>query len=282
MQDWQFSIFPNETFIDLSLYQYGGEVCKPSHLFGPATRNHYLFHYILRGKGVLSANNDKGAEIKYHLKAGDGFMIFPGQVTMYIADEQDPWEYMWIEFDGLRVKEALDTVGLTISSPIYHYMYEDLHKEMVKNMVYIATSKNATPFDLIGHLYLVLDNMMRSIKVTEQHSGNRLVDFYMHETMVFIEQNYMYNISIEDIANNIGLNRSYFGKLFKRETGKTPQSFLLNYRMIKACEYLKRTEMHIADISQAVGYENQLHFSRAFKNVYGLSPMQWRKANRER
>lgn len=100
--------------------------------------------------------------------------------------------------------------------------------------------------------------------------------------MVFIEQNYMYDISIEDIANNIGLNRSYFGKLFKRETGKTPQSFLLNYRMIKACEYLKRTEMHIADISQAVGYENQLHFSRAFKNIYGLSPLQWRKLNRER
>ena len=52
--------------------------------------------------------------------------------------------------------------------------------------------------------------------------------------------------------------------------------------MIKACEYLKRTEMHIADISQAVGYENQLHFSRAFKNIYGLSPLQWRKVNRER
>ena len=44
---------------------------------------------------------------------------------------------------------------------------------------------------------------------------------------------------------------------------------------------LKKTKMHIADISQSVGYENQLHFSRAFKNIYGLSPMQWRKANRE-
>ncbi|HCY53278.1 MAG TPA: AraC family transcriptional regulator, partial [Kandleria vitulina] len=114
-----------------------------------------------------------------------------------------------------------------------------------------------------------------------KHSGNRLIDYYMHETMVFIEQNYMSNISIEDIANNINLNRSYFGKIFKRETGKTPQSFLLNYRMIKACEYLKKTKMHIADISQSVGYDNQLHFSRAFKNIYGLSPMQWRKANRE-
>ena len=208
-------------------------------------------------------------------------MIFPDQITTYIADANDPWEYMWIEFDGLRVKEALDSIGLTISSPIYHYLYEDTHKEMVKHMMHIASSKNATPFHLIGHLYLVLDNLMRSIKITEKHSGNRLIDYYMHETMVFIEQNYMSNISIEDIANNINLNRSYFGKIFKRETGKTPQSFLLNYRMIKACEYLKKTKMHIADISQSVGYDNQLHFSRAFKNIYGLSPMQWRKANRE-
>ena len=180
MQDWQFSIFPNQTFIDLTLYQYGGEVCKPSHLFGPATRNHYLFHYILKGKGILRAINDKGVDVSYRLKAGDGFMIFPGQITTYIADTHDPWEYMWIEFDGLRVKEALDTVGLTLSSPIYHYIYEDTHKEMVKHMMHIATSKNSTPFDLIGHLYLTLDNMMRSIKITEQHSGNRLVDYYMH------------------------------------------------------------------------------------------------------
>ena len=41
--DNNFHIFPSETFIDLCLYQYGHEKCTPGHLFGPATRNHYLF-----------------------------------------------------------------------------------------------------------------------------------------------------------------------------------------------------------------------------------------------
>ncbi len=42
----------------------------------------------------------------YSVKSGQGFMIFPGQINTYIADEQLPWEYMWIEFDGLRIKRS--------------------------------------------------------------------------------------------------------------------------------------------------------------------------------
>lgn len=43
----------------------------------------------------------------YHLKSGEGFLIFPNQITTYIADKELPWEYVWIEFDGLRAKEAM-------------------------------------------------------------------------------------------------------------------------------------------------------------------------------
>ena len=58
--------------------------------------------------------------------------------------------------------------------------------------------------------------------------------------------------------------------------GKSPQEFFLNYRMIKATELLKLTKLSIQDIGNAVGYPNALHFSRAFKNVYGISPSGWR------
>jgi AraC-like DNA-binding protein len=84
---------------------------------------------------------------------------------------------------------------------------------------------------------------------------------------------------VEDIAAVCGLNRSYFGKIFKEIIGKTPQQFLLTYRMTKAKELLKLTKLSISDISSAVGYENQLHFSRAFKNIYGIPPRQWRNEN---
>ena len=104
MSNILFNIFPNENFIDLCMYQFGYEQCDPGHSFGPATRNHYLFHYILSGTGTLMADNAKGETQTYSIKSGQGFIIFPGQINTYIADKQLPWEYMWIEFDGLRIK----------------------------------------------------------------------------------------------------------------------------------------------------------------------------------
>lgn len=55
-------------------------------------------------------------------------------------------------------------------------------------------------------------------------------------------------------------NRSYFGKIFHDTIGRSPQEFLISYRMTKAAELLKITALSIADIGNAVGYPNQLHF----------------------
>jgi AraC-like DNA-binding protein len=89
----------------------------------------------------------------------------------------------------------------------------------------------------------------------------------------------MEEVTVEDIAESSGLNRSYFGKIFKETVGKSPQEFLISYRMIKAAELLKLTRYPINEIGSAVGYPNKLHFSRAFKSVYGVSPRNWRNAN---
>ena len=112
MDNYLFSVFPNENFIDLALYQYGWEQCAPAHTFGPVAKDHYLFHYVISGTGVLSAQNKNGKSHEYHIKSGEGFMLFPQQVCSYWADVNLPWEYVWIEFDGLRVKESLQLAGL--------------------------------------------------------------------------------------------------------------------------------------------------------------------------
>ena len=225
MSDILFSVFPNENFVDIGLYQYGWEQCEPSHSFGPAARNHYVFHYVISGTGTLMANDSSGNTIKYQVKSGQGFMLFPNQINTYIADQDLPWEYTWVEFDGLRAKEIV------------------------------------------------------SATVRMNQSG-KIRDFYIKEALSYIEQNFQNNITIEDIAAFCGLNRSYFGKIFHDTIGKSPQEFLISYRMTKAAELLKLTSLSVADIGNAVGYPNQLHFSRAFKNVYGTSPRSWRNTNR--
>lgn len=279
MKDLLFSVFPNENFIDLSLYQFGWERCSPSHAFGPAARNHYLFHYIISGTGTLHADDSSGKTHTYQVKSGQGFMIFPHQINTYIADQKLPWEYVWIEFDGLRAKEAIEIAGISPNTPIYHAHSLELREIMMNEMLYIAQHGDMSPFHLMGHLYLFLDALTRSSSSMMLSKGSRLRDFYVHEAISFVEQNFQNDISVEDIADNCGLNRSYFGKIFRDAIGRTPQEFLLNYRMTKAAELLKLTRLSVGDIGKAVGYGNPLHFSRAFKNIYGISPRDWRSQN---
>ena len=280
MSDLLFSVFPNENFVDLDLYQFGWEQCTPAHSFGPAARNHYLFHYVISGTGTLMADDSKGVTQTYQIKSGQGFMLFPGQISTYVADKNLPWEYAWLEFGGLKVREMIEIAGITKDSPIYHANSKDLRQNMMEEMLYIVKNADKSPLHLIGHLYLFLDYMTRSAETMRLKQGGRLRDFYIKEALSFIEQNFQNDISVEDIAAFCGLNRSYFGKIFHDTIGKSPQEFLMSYRMQKATELLKLTQLSIGDIGNAVGYPNQLHFSRAFKNVYGVSPREWRNANR--
>lgn len=212
----------------------------------------------------------------YQVKSGQGFLLFPGQVCTYIADRELPWEYVWLEFDGLRAKETVELAGLHPANPVYKARYKDIYETMKEEMLYIVNHREESPFHLIGHLYLFIDSLLRSSTSTQLGKGNRLRDFYIKEAFAFIEQNFQNDISVEDIAAACGLNRSYFGKIFHESMGKTPQEFLISYRMTKATELLKLTDLSIADIGNVVGYPNQLHFSRAFKNAYQVSPRQWR------
>ena len=274
-------MFPSMTFVDLGLYQFGREDCEPAHSFGPAIRNHYLFHYILAGKGTFMWRDSKGHDNTIVLKAGQGFLIFPGQITTYVADDRVPWEYCWLEFDGLRAKESLELMGLSVNQPIYNPIHHEFETKMKDEMIYIVKNKKETPFHLIGHLYIFLDALTRSVR-TYRTTTSKVRDFYIKEALAYIDNNYMRDISIEDIAESSGLNRSYFGKIFRESVGKTPQEFLINYRMIKAAQLLRLTNYPIHEIGNAVGYPNQLHFSRAFKSVYGVSPRNWRKAHAEK
>ena len=80
-KNWLFSIFPNEGFVDLGLYQYGWEQCEPLHSYGPHARNHYLFHYVISGTGRLQSTDSQGVTTEYQIRSGQGFLIYPKQVN---------------------------------------------------------------------------------------------------------------------------------------------------------------------------------------------------------
>ncbi len=280
MPDVLFSVFPNEQFVDLTVYQNGYEKCAPMHGFGPNVRNHFLFHYIISGKGTLRGNGKNMTCAEYQLSAGSGFLIEPGYVNHYWADKEDPWEYIWIEFGGLRAREYMESAGLSQTQPVYQPEKKEDGLKVLEEMFAVVKAEENSWLYQIGHLYLFIDTLIRTSQTRKRALGGKLREFYVREAINYIEDHYSENVTIEDMARFCKLDRSYFGKVFKSVVGQSPQEFLIRYRMEKAVESLVLTDAAISDISVSVGYANSLHFSRAFKGVYGIPPREYRKKHK--
>lgn len=281
-KNYKFDVFRSDKNIDLTLFQYGWENCAPLHSYGPAKRNHYLFHFIFGGKGYLSSNDSAGQTHLYKLEVNQGFLICPGQVNTYYADEKTPWEYAWLEFDGVKALEYMEMAGLGWDRPVYHLKKREEGALLKEELMAIVDNPYRSSINQIGHMYLFFDALIRSSvnRKTVVQSG-KMRDTYIREAISFIELNYGRAISVEDIADFCNINRSYLNRLFKESTGKTLQNFLMYYRMNRAAELLKVSELTVNEIGKRCGYQNQLHFSRAFKTIFGLSPMQWKKKEKE-
>ena len=282
VEDYSFSVFPNENFLDLRLYQYGWEQCAPLHSFGPYVRNHYLFHYVISGRGHLDNTDASGVRRDYDLSPDQGFLIPPGQVSTYVADKDQPWQYVWPEFDGLRVSEYVESAGLDSSQAVYRPQSPAQGQRVRDIMLYMAEHSDASPLYLTGLLFLFLDMLIQTSTTRRALRGVQLKDFYIQEAINYMEHNYQRELSVEELADVCKLNRSYFSKLFKDSMGCPPQEFLIRLRLAKAADLMKGTRRSIGDIAARCGYPNQLHFSRAFKKRYGASPREWRLENQIR
>ena len=100
--------------MDLTVINCGEERCAPGHSYGPAVRKGYLFHYIISGSGVFFAGGRRHA-----LHAGQGFLIYPGQVTTYTADAEHPWHYVWLGFRGEEAAALIAATGITEAAPYF-------------------------------------------------------------------------------------------------------------------------------------------------------------------
>ena len=182
MHEYSFSVFPNENFLDLRLFQYGWEQCAPLHSFGPFVRNHFLFHYVISGRGCLHSNGPDGSTRYYDLEANQGFLICPGQVNTYYADKDDPWKYTWVEFDGLRAQEFLDAAftlkpgeisGIVESDYGYHIL---LRKELTENQLATVAESHLADY-LDQQMAEAMDGVVRSEKLDSIDAGTFFTEY---------------------------------------------------------------------------------------------------------
>ena len=258
--------------VDLCLCFCGIEVCEPYYSFGSAIREQYLIHYILDGKGTYQVGDNV-----YNLGKNQGFLICPGDLTYYEADKDDPWTYVWVAFNGIKSKQYLEYANLSNKNLIFESPHNKLLKSYVLDMLKINNIRNCDELRLQGLLYLFLSTISESNSNNILENNNLSYKLYIEKSIEFINNNFAHNIKVTDIADYVGLNRSYLSSLFKKSLNLSPQEFLLKFRMNKAYELLKNPELSIGDVSRSVGYVDPLTFSKTFKKYSGHSPKQYRE-----
>jgi AraC-like DNA-binding protein len=257
---------------DLTMYQYGAEECDPGHSYGPAVRDHFLIHYIIKGKGFFQVGNKT-----YHLEKGQGFLICPDVVTYYEADKEDPWHYMWVGFNGLKAETYLTQAHLNQEHPIFNGENDDeFITACFYDMMATQPQQKAREVRLLGYLYLFLSDLIELRKNTPSlRTVENRKEEYIRRAIEYIEKNFSRKVTVQELARHVRLDRSYLCSLFKEVLQLSPQGFILEYRMSKACQLMEGTSLSIGDIARSVGYEDQLLFSKMFKKIKKMTPSEY-------
>lgn len=265
--------FDNDRLGSLYVNCCGCSQTESLHSFGPASKPHYLIHYILNGKGIFRFHDKE-----YRLEAGYGFLIQPNELAFYQADEAEPWSYLWVGFGGSRAEEYLTKMGLSPGHPVFFCDRDEELYGIVRDMMEHNTFGMANDLRRNGQMSVFLSVLAESVSAgvaakDEEDKGNQ----YVKKAVSFIQSNYCNPIKVTDVADYVCINRSYLYTLFRNYLGMSPQQFLTTFRITKARELLDSTSYPIESIALSCGYSDALVFTKAFHAMKGMSPSQYRK-----
>lgn len=256
--------------VSLSVYNVGYERCKQSYQWGPGVRDHYLIHYLVSGKGKYVADGKE-----HFLSAGDVFLVYPNVCVSYTADDNEPWEYYWVGFNGSDAEHLLTSAGFSQTNPT---KIKIEFGEMLQRQILAIYDQRGNSLSnaaiMTGELYKTLALFLQN---TAAHEESDLLTVYTLRAVEYINFRYSYPITVDDIASYVGVSRSHLYRAFISVIGQSPKEYLSIFRIKQACLLLRDGNVSIGQVAQSVGYENGLYFSKVFHRIIGKSPSEYVK-----
>lgn len=152
----------------------------------------------------------------------------------------------------------------------------------------IGALNNTNPVSLTranGWFLILFSNLCqyyRDMEFSAEIQRNRRQEMIVETAMNHIYRHYSENIRVSDIATKCYVSDSHLCRVFKEVTGKTPVTYLLEFRINKATILLENSDLPVADIGDQVGFSNPSYFCRCFRRLKGMTPYEFRRINRDK
>lgn len=244
---------------------------SPSHTWGPIIRDYYALNYITKGHGILTLNG-----IEHPMHAGQVYLTFPGTIVTLYTERPDPWEYYFLFFRSPSISKYLRALNFSEITPTF--AFDNLGEELIPcfdRLIELYESDQNNPFEQTMQVCKMFSTLAKYVSKNDDNTLGSS-DNFIEKALQYFDINYPNRISISDVASALGLDRSYFSRMFKQYMEISPQEYLIRLRMKKACEFLMEPNLSISSIAYSVGYE-PFTFSRTFKQIIGVSPTEYRQ-----
>ncbi len=227
----------------------------------------YILIFCIKGKGWYEIDGNT-----YNVLQNQFFMLPTNVPHIYGADIDDPWSIYWVHYTGRKAD----------------FFFNELYKRNVEPKSVIGNTTRILIFeDILQHLELSnnFDNIiyssccLYSYLATFQSSELKISsndNDIIQQCIQLMKQNLDKNLRLEDFSKKLNISASHLSALFKKRMKYSPIHLYTTYKIQKACQLLLDDPKSIKSIAFELGYEDQYHFSRVFKNEMGVSPKQFR------
>ncbi len=269
MREYQqlFAVFTDAS-TPFRIMSVGESFCDESFGFKRADYADYSLEYILEGEGTLHINGRT-----YTPKRGDIFFLDKHSAHEYYCSRENPWHKLFISFSG-SLADAFAAAYLQLDE--YVFPGEKL-ESIFRTIIQLAMDEQ---YSYTERHDLILPELMKIIVAIKSNSQAEPIDL-ADKIKHLLDRNLLRPYTVNQLAKELNYTDNHIITVFVKRFGMTPYQYYSKKKIRLAKEYLKTTQLTVAEIAEHLCYVDARYFSTCFKKATGTTPAKYRKAARE-
>ena len=243
-----------------------------SHLSKRSHLDSFLFILVLSGSGKVSFGGTT-----YDLSGGDCALIDCRSPYSHQSSEQEPWELMWVHFNGCTAPDYYSYFTKNVSSPVFHADDVTAFSGPILQLLEAAARKDKTAELQCSKLITDILTLCFTVPLKQELASQTGAVGKLQSVKEYIDVHFAEKLSLDEISEQFFLSKFHLSREFKRIYGTTVGNYILGQRITYAKELLRFSDKSMEAIATACGVMDTSYFNKIFKKSEGISPSQYRR-----